>query len=171
MLEEVCEGMKHLSSPAAKGKASDRSMNQRHQRQQKKTTGWSGRTLMIYSLMQLPELGLVVVGLITLQYWVTLPSWLFWGIIAVCIAKDVVLFPFVWRSYDSTQAAADALIGAVGVTRERLAPTGYIRVRGVLWRAEVAGGGPPIEPGKTVKVEERHGLTLIVVAEEKASST
>lgn len=125
---------------------------------------------MTYSLMQLPELALVVVGLITLQHWVTLPFWLFWGIIAVCIAKDVVLFPFVWRSYDSTQATADALIGAVGVARERLAPTGYIRVRGVLWRAEVADGGPPVEPGKTVKVEERHGLTLIVVAEEKASS-
>lgn len=144
-------------------------MYQRHHTKQKNTTGWSARTLLTYSLLQLPELALVVVVLVFLQHWVVLPRWLFWGIIAVCMAKDVIMFPFVWRSYDSTQATADTLIGEVGVARERLAPTGYIRVRGVLWRAKVAGGGPPVEPGKTVKVKERHRLTLIVVPEEEAS--
>jgi membrane-bound ClpP family serine protease len=137
---------------------------------QNKPTGWSAQTLLRYSLLQLPELALIVVVLIFIQHWVVLPRWLFWGIIAISIAKDVVLFPFVWRSYDSASATSDALVGAIGVTRERLAPTGYIRVRGVLWRAKVSGGGPPVEPGKPVKVEKRHGLTLIVVPEEEASS-
>jgi NfeD-like C-terminal, partner-binding len=58
--------------------------------------------------------------------------------------------------------------GEVGVTRERLAPIGYIRVRGTLWRAELAGGGPPLEAGKTVRVQDRRGLTLIVVPAKEA---
>ena len=127
---------------------------------------------MKYALLQLPALMLVVLLLIIVRHWVAISPWLFWGIIAAWMAKDAVLFPFVWRSYDpDLPAMSEAIIGEVGVTRERLDPTGYIRVRGVLWQAEVAGGGPAVEPGKTVRVQERQGLTLIVVPEEEATNT
>jgi membrane-bound ClpP family serine protease len=130
---------------------------------------WSGRTLRKYSLLQLPELCIVVMALLLLQHWLTLSAWLFWGIIAAWIAKDMALFPLVWRAYEADLPAATEAIGQEGITRERLAPTGYIKVRGVLWRAEVAGGGPPIEPDKPVRVAERRGLTLIVVPVEETS--
>lgn len=125
---------------------------------------WSARTLVRYSLLQLPGLAVVVLLLLLIRHWVPLPPWLFWGIIAVWIIIDVALFPLVWRSYaPHPSGPTEAMIGAVGMTRERLEPTGYIVVRGVLWRAQVAGGGPPIEPNQPVRVEKRRGLTLIVV--------
>jgi membrane protein implicated in regulation of membrane protease activity len=135
-------------------------------------TGWSARTMMKYTLLQLPALALVVLLLVILRHWIPISPWVFWGIIVAWMAKDAVLFPFVWRSYDpDLQASSEAIIGEVGVTRQRLDPIGYIRVRGVLWRAEVAGGGPSIEPGTTVRVKKRRGLTLIVVPEEETAST
>jgi membrane-bound ClpP family serine protease len=130
---------------------------------------WSGRTLVRYSLLQLPALAVVVLVLILIQHWVALSPWLFWGLIVAWIAKDVALFPLVWRSYDPRPSGpSEAMIGAVGMTRERLEPTGYIVVRGVLWRAQVAGGGPPIEPDQPVRVTTRRGLTLIVVPVQDA---
>jgi membrane protein implicated in regulation of membrane protease activity len=132
---------------------------------------WSARTLMRYSLLQLPGLAVVVLVLILIQHWVTLPPWLFWGIIVVWITIDAALFPLLWRSYDPRPSGpTEAMIGAVGMTRERLEPTGYIVVRGVLWRAQVAGGGPPIESNQPVRVETRRGLTLIVVPAGDTSS-
>ena len=132
---------------------------------------WSWRILLKYLLLQLPTLVLIIVALIFIQHWMALPPWLFWGIIAAWIAKDAVLFPFVWRSYAPAPPTSGLTpIGEVGVTRDRLAPSGYIRVRGTLWRAELASGGPPLEPGKPVRVQERHGLTLIVVPAEEESA-
>ena len=132
---------------------------------------WSAQTLVRYSLLQLPALAVVVLVLVLIRHWVALPPWLFWSIIVVWIAKDAALFPLVWRSYDPRPSGpTEAMIGAVGMTRERLEPTGYIVVRGVLWRAQVAGGGPPIEPNKPVRVERRRGLTLIVVPAEDNSN-
>jgi membrane-bound ClpP family serine protease len=134
------------------------------------SSAWSWRILLKYFLLQFPALALAVVVLVFIQRWIALPPWLFWGIIAAWIAKDAALFPFVWRSYaPAPPTPVNTPIGEVGVTRERLAPTGYIRVRGTLWRAELAGGGPPLESGKTVRIQERRGLTLIVVPEEEAS--
>jgi len=54
------------------------------------------------------------------------------------------------------------LIGTEGITEERLAPSGYIRVHGELWRAEVMEGEAPIERGETVLIQRAYGLTLLV---------
>lgn len=139
-------------------------MNSRHQRQPRHRPGWSARTLLRYSLLQLPALVLVVVVLVFIQRWMPLPAWLLWSIIAVWILKDAVLFPVVWRAYEPEQSTLPpGLLGAVGITRERLAPSGYIRVHGVLWRAEVADTDATLEPGTPVRITARHGLTLRVV--------
>jgi membrane-bound ClpP family serine protease len=148
---------------------SEQVMPQYHGRQQNRTT-WSARTLLTYSLLQLPGLVLVLLVLVCLEHWGALSAWLCWGLMALWMAKDIMMFPFVWRSYDpDLQSPPDTMIGQVGITRQRLAPTGYIRVHGALWRAEVASGGPPVEPGKPVKVEARHRLTLTVAPAEDAA--
>jgi membrane-bound serine protease (ClpP class) len=54
------------------------------------------------------------------------------------------------------------MIGERGFAKERLAPKGYVRVRGELWRAETINGGPPIERGQSVKIVKMDGLTLFV---------
>ena len=79
------------------------------------------------------------------------------------IAKEVIIFPFVWRAYDQNQPGISRLmLGDRGVAKERLAPTGYIQVQGELWRAEKIGSGPPIEKGEFVRVEKMQGLKLFV---------
>ena len=120
-----------------------------------------------YILLNIPGLVAVVLILIIIQHWVVLPAWLFWSVIAFWVVKDVVLFPFVWRAYDWNRAGrSDSLIGERGIAKERLAPSGYIRIRGELWRAERFGEGPPIEAEQPVRVKKMEGLTLFVVPEK-----
>jgi membrane-bound serine protease (ClpP class) len=124
-----------------------------------------------YSLVQVPATVLVVLVLILIQRWVNLPSWLFWAVIAVWVAKDILLYPMVWRSYDSgQQEKTEAMVGARGVAVQRLAPSGYVRVRGELWKAELTGNSAPVNRGKSVKVKGIQGLTLIVQPEHDGGS-
>jgi membrane protein implicated in regulation of membrane protease activity len=125
--------------------------------------GWSLRILVRYTLLQIPALTLFILVLMLSRRWIGIPLWSFWGLLGLWIAKDVLLFPFVWRAYDGReQKGGEGMIGMQGIARDRLAPEGYIQVRGELWRAELMGGGPPVEEGAKVKVRETRGLTLIV---------
>jgi membrane-bound ClpP family serine protease len=73
------------------------------------------------------------------------------------------MFPFVWRAYDTRGGnAASPSVGAHGVAIENLDPSGYVRVRGELWRAEVSEGYFPVTRGHGVRVLGRDGLTLFV---------
>lgn len=56
----------------------------------------------------------------------------------------------------------EELLGAAGDVRVRLDPVGQIFVEGALWKARVDDGGAPVEVGRTVKVREVDGLTLVV---------
>jgi membrane protein implicated in regulation of membrane protease activity len=116
-----------------------------------------------YILLNIPGLTAVILILIIIQHWVVLPLWLFWSVIVVWIVKDAVLFPFVWRAYDwERPGRSHAMIGKCGIARERLAPSGYVRFHGELWRAEIIGDGPPVEIGRSVRVVKMDGLTLFV---------
>jgi len=100
--------------------------------------------------------------LIQLRNWFDLPAWSVWGLVAISVAKDVILFPFVWSAYDwDRQGEANSMVGRRGIVKERLAPSGLIQIRGELWKAKV-GDNPPIEKGKAVRVEKMRGLTLLV---------
>ena len=118
---------------------------------------------MRYILLNIPGLAAVILILVIIQHWVALPAWLFWSIIGAWIIKDVVLFPVVWRAYDwERPGRSRSMVGEHGVARDRLAPTGYVRVGGELWRAEKLGDGPPIEAGQPVRIVKMEGLTLFV---------
>lgn len=124
-----------------------------------------------YGLLCAIELAAVVLFLVVLQQWIAFPRWLFGLIVAGWIVKDGVLFPFVWRAYDPDAPGArteGGMIGAFGIAKETLNPSGYVQVRGELWRAERDGGDMPIEAGSRVRVQHREGLTLFVVAENSA---
>jgi membrane protein implicated in regulation of membrane protease activity len=116
-----------------------------------------------YILLNIPGLAAVILILIIVQYWVVLPKWLFGSIIGIWIVKDVLLFPFVWRAYDREQTGQSrSMLGKRAIARKRLAPSGYVRIYGELWRAEKIGDGPPIEIGQAVKIVKMKGLTLMV---------
>jgi membrane protein implicated in regulation of membrane protease activity len=124
---------------------------------------WSARVALRYALLQLPGLALVIIITILARRYLDIPPLYAWGIVVLWVLKDVVLFPFVWRAYDTeAQGRAGTMIGARGVANDRLAPTGYVRVRGELWQAELMEGAQPIEKGERVRVENVRGLTLLV---------
>lgn len=128
-----------------------------------KEADWTARVLVRYILLQVPGTALLVLILIQLRNWFDLPAWSVWGLVAISVAKDVILFPFVWRAYDwDRQREANSMVGRRGIVKERLAPSGFIQIRGELWKAKVVDGSPPIEKGKAVRVEEMQGLTLLV---------
>jgi len=125
---------------------------------------WSAAVLGKYWLLQLPEAALVVVILLSLQHWFGIPTWVVWSLVALWVAKDAALYPLVWRSFDPGYPATQhSLDGERGVATERLDPSGYIRVRGELWRAELARGARPVDKDETVEVQSMRGLTVIVV--------
>ena len=119
---------------------------------------WSFKVIVRYSLLQLPEIVLVICLLFFIRRWVELPLWLICFISLVWVVKDIILFFFTWRAYDWDQK--ETMIGMNGIVLDRLDPTGYIMVRGEKWRAKVMGMKTPIEKGQKVQVRGRQGLTL-----------
>jgi membrane protein implicated in regulation of membrane protease activity len=137
-------------------------------KRQRGRRAWSARALIKYTLLQLPATALLIVLLLLAQRWLDFSSWVLWSVVAFWVVKDIILFPFVWRSYDPDfPANSHSMIGQLGVANNRLAPSGYVRVRSELWRAEVIHGSPPIEKGERVRVRGIHGLTLLVQAENE----
>jgi membrane protein implicated in regulation of membrane protease activity len=116
-----------------------------------------------YMLLNIPGLAAVILILIIIQHWVVLPVWLFWSVIGFWVVKDAALFPFVWRAYDGEAPGwPRSMIGERGIAKERLAPAGYVQVRGELWRAVKVDDGPVIEIGQSIKIVKIDGLTLFV---------
>jgi membrane protein implicated in regulation of membrane protease activity len=135
-----------------------------------KKPGWSKRTILRYALFQIPDTAALIMILIALEHWFDLPEWILWGVIAVWVAKDILMFPFIWRAYDSTASkSVHAIIGSQGVAEERLAPTGYVRVRGELWKAEVINGVGAVEKGQSVRIRGNRGTTLFVEREDSGA--
>jgi hypothetical protein len=59
------------------------------------------RVAIKYVLFQLPELLLFITALIVARRRFSIPPWFFWGFIVFLVAKDVVIFPFVRRAYET----------------------------------------------------------------------
>jgi membrane-bound ClpP family serine protease len=121
------------------------------------------RVYIKYGLLMIPGTAVLTLILVVAQEWIAIPVWLFCGIIGFAILKDIVMFPFVWRSYDTNHPGLSrSMIGARGIAIEPLAPTGFIDVQGELWKAERIGPGQLIEKGEMVRVKSMKGLKLFV---------
>ena len=82
---------------------------------------------------------------------------------ALWVIKDFALYPVLRIAYeDGSPNATDSLVGALGTARERLDPSGYVRVGSELWRAELVADDTCVESGEPVRVREVRGLTLLV---------
>jgi membrane protein implicated in regulation of membrane protease activity len=116
-----------------------------------------------YLLLQAPGWLAVAAALAALHWLTGWPAWIVPAGLALSVAKDLVMYR-VYR--DTLRAPRPGLLGARGRAVERLAPRGYVRVQGELWRAETTAG--PIEAGTEIVVRETRGLTLRVgPAEER----
>lgn len=84
-------------------------------------------------------------------------------IIAIWIAKDIALFPKVWKAYDSNNPSPmEQFIGMNGIVMDNLNPVGYVKVKGELWKAEIIDSSFPLKKGDEIKVSDVKGMTLIV---------
>jgi membrane-bound ClpP family serine protease len=124
------------------------------------------RTVLVlgkYVLFQIPG-GAAVAGLAWAAHqWLGLDGWLAAGAVALWLAKDAALFPFVRHAYAvEARPAAASLLGAEGVAQDALAPEGFVRVGAELWRARLVPGEEPIPAGARVRVVDMEGLTLRV---------
>jgi membrane protein implicated in regulation of membrane protease activity len=125
--------------------------------------GWSFGIFVRYILFQVPGVVLLYLLLILARRVVTLPPWFIWSLVAFWVIKDLILFPFVWRAYDQKwRDDSSSMVGSWGIAEDRLDRSGYIRVHGELWKAEVMGNSPSIGKGEKVTVRGIRGLTLFV---------
>lgn len=136
-------------------------------RSQRSTGGrsmWSGEVLAKYWALQLPGTALLAVVMHGVGEHYAWPQWIVWAVVALWVAKDAILYPFLWRAYDPSDPTAlpYPLESAQGAALTRIDPTGLIRIWGEIWRAELAGGARPIAEREAVRIVARDGLTLLV---------
>jgi membrane protein implicated in regulation of membrane protease activity len=129
------------------------------------------RPLLRYTLLQIPDVVLVGLILCALRRWWGLGDGIAWALLALWIAKDAVMYPFVRRSLldGGERVGAAALIGAEAVADGDLAPRGWVHVRGESWQAESASGAS-VPAGTRVRVRAVRGLTLQVEPGPDSSS-
>ncbi len=121
------------------------------------------RVLIKYILLQIPSLLILLIVLYLLQKSFNISAAAILIIVLLWIIKDLIMFPFVWRSYDTNpHRTVHSMVGKKGIARERLDPSGYVLIGNELWNAEVAEGYTTIEEGNPVTVIDIAGLTLIV---------
>lgn len=120
-------------------------------------------TLVRYTLFQIPEWVLVLGAAILLYRRGLLPGWAGALVVAGSMAKDAALYPLLRTAYETDDSSAiERLIGLRGVAVEPLAPHGYVRVRGELWRSEATAVEGAVPPGNAVTVHAVRGTTLLV---------
>ncbi len=117
-----------------------------------------------YLLLQIPGALAIVLVMVVLHLWLEVPLWIGVAVVAGWLAKDLALYPLVRSAYDVSDASSPQarLVGARGVAEQDLAPTGFVRVRGELWRAVAAQEEAPIRRGEAVRVRAVDGLELVV---------
>ena len=125
-----------------------------------------GRVYLRYLLLTIPGVVVLVLILMVVEHWTAMPAWLFWAVIFLWLAKEVIIFPFVWQAHDPKRPGLSrTMIGARGLVKIRLDPAGYIQVAGELWKAELVETERQIEKGEYVRVVNMEGLKLFVTFE------
>ena len=122
------------------------------------------RVFVRYAFFQIPGILMALLGAGLAVKWMELPLWMAAAFVCAWVVKDMVMFRFVWRSYDCRIRPGDpfSMIGLRGIAQERLAPSGYVLVRGERWRGDVTGHDGFVEKGEMIQVREVKGLTLLV---------
>ena len=121
------------------------------------------RTLGRYLLFQAVGWALGTLALAALVYWDVMALWLAGVLLALFVAKDLILFPYVRKAYEpSATHGGESLLGAVARVERSLTPDGWVRLGAESWRARVPDGTRDVKEGESVEVREIDSLVLIV---------
>lgn len=124
---------------------------------------WTRKTLLRYAILQIP--GIILVGIVLwgVHGVLGVSAGTVWGLFLLWLAKDALMFFLVWPAYQGSEGDGwYSLIGLRGEVTRPLRPEGYIRIRGVLWKARAEDETAEIPPGTKVDVVGRDGIQLIV---------
>jgi len=89
-----------------------------------------------YTAFQVPGWIIAAGGGWLLHRWLNIPLWVASGVLVVWVIKDYALYPLLGSAYElDHRRPIDRLVGEHGTASDALSPSGYIRVRGELWRA------------------------------------
>lgn len=123
----------------------------------------SGRVYIRYTLFQIPGLILVIALLFWVMQGFSIPLFYVYLLTGLWILKDIIIFPFVWHSYDDTKRnVLEKMIGKTGTAVDDINPAGYVRIGGEMWKAEVLPGEIAVNKGDPVVVTGIDGLLLTV---------
>jgi len=82
---------------------------------------------------------------------------------SVWLLKDLLLYPFTRTAYETAaKTGSAALVGTKGVAEGNLAPDGYVRIRGELWRAVSEPTDQMIFAGTQVEILSAEGMRVYV---------
>jgi membrane protein implicated in regulation of membrane protease activity len=125
------------------------------------------RTLARYLVFQLPA-WLIASGVaLAADAWTSLPHTWIVGALALYVAKDFALFPFVRASYEpNDHEPGHDLLGASARVVVPLVPDGWVEVRHERWRARPRQSGTTFPAGAHVRVRALDGLVVLVEAED-----
>ena len=116
-----------------------------------------------YTAFQVPGWLLASAGGYWLYSAIGVPPWVAAGLPLAWVVKDYALYPFLRFAYEADQRRPiERLIGVEGAAVEPLAPAGYVRVRGELWRAHRVAADDTVAQGDAVEVVGVEGATLLV---------
>jgi len=88
------------------------------------------------------------------QFATALATGLAFGLITTFLVR------IAWRArQNKVMVGPEALVGAIGIAQQEIAPQGQVLVHGELWLAESES---PIAAGDRVRVRSVRGLTLLV---------
>lgn len=116
-----------------------------------------------YFLLQVPGLIVLAAILYMVRQWFSLPAYLVWITLIIWVVKDVALFPFLWRYYDSKQIPDRfEMVGRQGTALNNLNPEGYVRISGERWMAINSDADATVLAGDRIVVKAIKGLKLTV---------
>lgn len=124
-----------------------------------------------YLLLQVPGWAIVLLVLTLLRGYIDLSFPAAAALFTLWVIKDLALFPLLRSAYEvDERPVIERLIGEQGAAVDELSPTGYVRVRGELWRAEVHEDHGAISPGRTIVVTAVRESILLVAPRGTARS-
>ena len=116
-----------------------------------------------YTAFQIPGWILATIGGWWLYRTLDIPVWAATGVLVAWVLKDFTLYPFLRSSFELDYTMpVERLLGTHGRATQPLAPTGFARVRGELWRAEAEETNTVITQGDEVEITGVNGMLLIV---------
>jgi membrane protein implicated in regulation of membrane protease activity len=113
-----------------------------------------------YVLFQIPELIITLLILLIVRHFFDLSFWIILLILSASILKDIIMFPFVWKSYLVQDPQDHANIkGQICIATEDFEGQGMVRLNGELWKARSSN---PVQKDDRLIVKKIDGLQLFV---------